>query len=103
MAQLVKRPSLDFGSCHDLAVCEFKPCIGLYTDSAEPAWDSLSLPLSLPLPHSLTLSLSLNKYFIYLLKKKLGKEFGAELVKLVSPLPSTNIHGLSPTHHALYE
>ena len=30
-------------------VHEFKPCTGLRTDSAEPAWDSLSV--SLPLPH----------------------------------------------------
>ena len=42
MVQLVKCPILDFGSGHDLTVLEFKPCIGLCIDSAEPAWDSLS-------------------------------------------------------------
>ena len=41
--------------------CEFEPHIGLYADSAEPAWDSLSLPLSLPLPCSHCLCLSQNK------------------------------------------
>ena len=50
VAQLVKCPTLDFGSDHDLTVCEFEPRIGLCADSAEPAWDYLSLPLSLPLP-----------------------------------------------------
>ena len=33
---------LDLGSGHDLTVCEFKPHTGLYTDVAEPAWDSVS-------------------------------------------------------------
>ena len=33
MAQLVKHPTLDFGSGHDLRVCEIDPCIGLYADS----------------------------------------------------------------------
>ena len=41
-------------------VHEIKPRIRLHTDGAEPAWDSLSLPLSLPLP-PLMLSLSLSK------------------------------------------
>ena len=47
VAQSVKRLTLDFQSGHDLGVCEFEPHIGLHADSAEPAWDSLSLPLSL--------------------------------------------------------
>ena len=34
--------TLDFGSGHDLTVCEFEPCVGLCTDNVEPAWDSLS-------------------------------------------------------------
>ena len=38
------------GSGHDLTVCEIEPLIGLCEDSAEPAWDSLSPPLSLCLP-----------------------------------------------------
>ena len=55
MAQLVKRLTLDFSSGHDLVVCEFKPCIGLHTDRAEPAWDSLSPSLSAP-PLALSVS-----------------------------------------------
>ena len=39
----------DFGSGHDLMVCGFKPHVRLYADSTEPAWDSLSLSLSLSL------------------------------------------------------
>ena len=50
MAQLVKRLTLDFSSGHDLMVCEIEPPIG--ADSVEPAWDSLSLRLSLPFPCS---------------------------------------------------
>ena len=46
LAQSVKHPTLDFGSCHDLTVREFEPCIGLCTDSTGPAWDSLSPSLS---------------------------------------------------------
>ena len=40
-------PTLDFGLSHDLTVHEFEPCIRLCTHSVVPAWDSLSLPLSL--------------------------------------------------------
>ena len=47
MAQLVKHPTLDFGSGHDLMVGELEPHIRLCADSEEPAWDSLSPPLSL--------------------------------------------------------
>ena len=63
-AQSVKCPTLDFGSGHNLMVREFKPCVGLYADSAEPAWDSLSFSLSLcpsatrSYVHVLSLSLS---------------------------------------------
>ena len=42
MAQSVKRLTLDLSSGHDLVVHEFKPHVGLWADSAEPAWDSLS-------------------------------------------------------------
>ena len=45
MAQLVKHPTLDVSSGHDLTAHEFKPCIGLYADSIEPDWDSGSLLL----------------------------------------------------------
>ena len=48
MAQSLKDPTLGFSSGHDLMVCEFKPRMGLWADSREPAWDSLSLPLSGP-------------------------------------------------------
>ena len=50
--------TLDFGSGRDLMVREFKPHVGLRAVSAEPAWDSLSLPLSLWPSLSYTLSLS---------------------------------------------
>ena len=50
MAQSVKRPALGVSLGHDLMVCEIKPRVGLCTDSVEPAWESLSLNLSLPFP-----------------------------------------------------
>ena len=58
VAQWVKRPTLGFGSGRDLTVCGFEPCMGLFADSVEPAWDSLSqsLSLSLSVPPSLPLS-----------------------------------------------
>ena len=65
MAQSVKHPTPDFSSGHDLTVRGFEPCISLCTNSAEPAWDSLSPSLSAPpllalFAHAwLTLSLSL--------------------------------------------
>ena len=46
-------------SGHDLPVHGIKPCIRHCTDSAEPAWDSLSVPLLL----TLSLSLKINKHF----------------------------------------
>ena len=52
MAQLVKRQILDFGSGHDLVVCETESHFGLCADSVEPAWDSLSPSLSGPPPMS---------------------------------------------------
>ena len=57
MAQSVKRPTLDFGSGHDLTVGEFKPHIGLCVDGVGPGGESFSLPLSLPLQSSLSLPL----------------------------------------------
>ena len=56
VAQSVKCLILDVGSGHDLIVHEFQPRIGLCANRAEPAWDSLPLPLSLALPHSLSLN-----------------------------------------------
>ena len=50
VAQLVKHLTLDFGSGHGLMVHEFKPCMGLLSDSGESVRDSLSPLLSLPPP-----------------------------------------------------
>ena len=47
----------DFGSGHDLVVCEFKPHMGLRAAIAEPALDPLS-PFFLSAPPLLTHSLS---------------------------------------------
>ena len=55
----VKRLTLDLSSGHDLIVHGIEPHVRLCTDSMEPAWDSLSLPLSAPL--LLTLSVPLSK------------------------------------------
>ena len=49
VVQSNKRPTLDFGSDHDLTVHEHYLHVTLCAHSAEPAWDSLSLPLSPPL------------------------------------------------------
>ena len=56
VTQSVGHPSLDFGSGHDLMVGGFEACLELRGDSAEPVWDSPSLPVSLPLLCSLSLS-----------------------------------------------
>ena len=61
VAQLVKCPTLDFCSGHDLTVGGIEPHDGLCADSAEPAWDSLSPFISAPPPFPLALSLSQNK------------------------------------------
>ena len=55
VAQSVKHPTLDFGLGHDLTVGGIEPHVGLYADSSEPAWVSLSPFLPLPL------SLKINK------------------------------------------
>ena len=52
MAQLVKCPTLDLGSGHDLAVGGFEPHVGLCADSSEPVGDSGSVSLPLPPPLS---------------------------------------------------
>ena len=62
VAQSVKGLTLDFSSGHDLMVREFEPRVGLHTDGAEPACDSLSLLLSLPHPRSCSLTVKINKY-----------------------------------------
>ena len=48
MAQSVEHWTVDFGSGHDLTVCEFDPTSGSAL-TAQPAWDSLSSSLSLSL------------------------------------------------------
>ena len=58
MLQSVKRLTLGFGSGHDVTVRGIEPLMGLCTDSAEPAWDPLSLsapPLRI-LSHSLKIN-----------------------------------------------
>ena len=63
VAQWVKHLTLDFSRDHDLMFCGFKPCVGLFTDSPDPAGDSVSLPLCLHLPApSLSLFLKTNKH-----------------------------------------
>ena len=49
VAHSLKRLTFGFDSGHDLTVPEIQPRFGLCADSMEPAWYSLSLPLSLPL------------------------------------------------------
>ena len=44
MTQSVKHPTLDYGSGHDLTVCEFESHMGLCADSMDPAWNSLPAP-----------------------------------------------------------
>ena len=76
-AQSAELLTLDFGSGHDLTVREFKPRVGLCTDNAEPAWNSLSLSLSLSAPSLFVLYLFQNKEIRFLknfLKMSRGSE-----------------------------
>ena len=61
MAQSVERLTLDSGSGHDLTARGFEPRLVLCADSAEPAWDSLSLSPCLSAPPLLAISLSKKK------------------------------------------
>ena len=64
VAQLVKCPTLDLGSRHDLTVCEFDLCSCSTLGSVltvRSLLGILCLPLSLPLPSWLSLSHSLSK------------------------------------------
>ena len=47
MAQSIQGLTLDFSSGHDLMMGETEAQVGLRADSADPAWDSLFLSLSL--------------------------------------------------------
>ena len=60
--QSAKLQTLDFSSGHDLKVQGIQPSNQHDADGEKPAWDSLSLSLSVPpqLAHVLTLSLSLS-------------------------------------------
>ena len=60
MAQSVKCLTLDFSSGYNLMVREFECHIGLFADSVEPPWDSLSLSLA-PYPSLHSLSQKINK------------------------------------------
>ena len=60
VVQSVKRLTLEFGLGHDLMICGIEPHIGFCADSMQPAWDPLSLSLSLPL--LCLLPLKINKY-----------------------------------------
>ena len=57
VAQSAEHPTLDFGSGHDLTVCEFEPHIRLCAEYRA----CLKLSLSFPLPLSSALSLSTKK------------------------------------------
>ena len=63
MASSIKPTALGFGSGCGLTVHEFEPHIELHAGSEEPAWDSLSLSVSLclslsaPTPFTLAVSL----------------------------------------------
>ena len=71
MAQLVKCPTLDFSSGHDLVVCGFKPSDRLCADISETAaCFGFCLPLSLCPSPTYALSLSLKKINKQNVKKK---------------------------------
>ena len=58
VAQSVKWPA-DFGSGHDLTVCEFEPRVGLCADSSEPgACFGFCVSLSAPNPRTFCLCFS---------------------------------------------
>ena len=63
MAQSVERPTLDFGSGHDLAVREFEPRVGVCAESWEPGARfgfCVSLSLCPSRAHALSVCLSLS-------------------------------------------
>ena len=58
MTQLVKLPTIDFGSGHGLAVHEIEPHVRICADST-----GFSLSPSLCAPFPLALSIKINKHF----------------------------------------
>ena len=91
VAQLVMRPTLDFGSGHDLTVHGIEPCVRLCADSTKPALGSISPSLSvLPLiPCTSTCARSLAfKYNIFL---KMHEFWGAWVAQLVGLLTSAQV------------
>ena len=62
MAQSVECPTLDLSSGLDLTVRGFKPPVGLRSDGAEPAWDSVSPSLCPSAACMCVLSLSLSPF-----------------------------------------
>ena len=85
MAQLVKHLTLDFGSGHALMVCEVQPRLGRCSDSAEPAWDSLSPSLKpLPCLCSLSLSVKINKLKTKQKKNLKKKKYQIETLDVTS-------------------
>ena len=106
MAQLVKHPTLDFGSGHDLAVCGFDPHVRLCTSSMKPAWDSLSPSLSLSAPPpcmpmlSHSLSLKINKLFKKL-KKNHNSSFCRPVLHIVGLVSLTQCS--PPNAYSIYQ
>ena len=49
VVQSAEHPTLDLGSGYELPVRGFEPCVGLCSDSTEPAWHPLTPSLSAPL------------------------------------------------------
>ena len=63
MAQSVEHPILGFGMISRFR--GFEPRVRLCADSAEPAWDSLSLSLCPSPAYAVSLSLKINKLFFF--------------------------------------
>ena len=70
----------NFGSGHDLMVCEFEPCVRLCGDSLELALGSVSPSLSAP-PHSCSVPLSFRYRYTF---KKLKKNKGVNILVVFS-------------------
>ena len=72
---MVKHPTFDFDSGHDLKLCEIEPHIRLHADSMEITWDSLSLSRRPPPARAFSQNEKIN------IKKKLGGAWVAQSVK----------------------